>query len=113
MDSQESIHLTSNTPHWPSISSILLADFSSIPEQEDQLTHRIITPEVISPAHPWAYFDGLAQERGCGGGAILHLSESHFYKIKMGLGRGTNNFAELLALKLVLCWLIHLDILMV
>jgi len=61
------------------------------------LTHRNITPEVINTAHPWAYFDGSAQEAGCGGWAILHMSKAHVYKIKMGLGRGTNNYAELAA----------------
>jgi ribonuclease HI len=37
-----------------------------------------------------------------GGGAVLHLTENHCFHIKMGMGRGTNNYAELLALKLLL-----------
>lgn len=82
-------------PHWPSITTKLLADYSSIPEEDEQLTHRNITPKVINTSHPWAYFDGLAQEAGCGGGAILHLFEGHFYRIQMVLGRGTNNCGEL------------------
>jgi len=32
----------------------------------------------------------------------MFLSLNHFFKIKMGLGSGTNNFAELMALKLLL-----------
>lgn len=54
-----------------------------------------ITPEVIDRSYPWAYFDGSTQENGCGGGAILYISDKHYYKLKMGLGRGTNKFVEL------------------
>ena len=35
---------------------------------------------------------------------MLFMSHSHYFKIKMGLGNGTNNFAELMALKLLLCY---------
>jgi len=35
------------SPHWISITSRLLADYNSIPEEEDQPIHRIITPKVI------------------------------------------------------------------
>ena len=55
--------------------------------------------ENINTSMPWAYFDGSTQEIGCGGRAILHLSETHSFKIQMGLGRGTNNYVELLAAK--------------
>lgn len=37
-----------------------------------------------------------------GDGGIMFLSDSHFYKFQAGLGRATNNTAELMALKLVL-----------
>jgi len=53
-----------------------------------------ISQEQFDPNRPWAYFDGAAQEEGCGGGAILHISERHSYSLIMGLIRGTNNFAE-------------------
>ena len=33
---------------------------------------------------------------------MLHLSTYHFFSFKAGLGMGTNNFAELCALKLLL-----------
>jgi len=33
------------------------------------------------------------------GGAILYLSNTHLFKIQMGLGNGTNNFAELITLR--------------
>jgi ribonuclease HI len=35
-------------------------------------------------------------------GQVLHLSNRVSFKIKMGLGSGTNNFAELMSLKLLL-----------
>jgi len=89
-------------PHWPSIISRLLANYNSIPDDEDHLDQRIITPESIDSSHPWAYIDGLAQEMGCGGVAILHLSDSHVFKIQMGLGRAANNFTELILAKIII-----------
>ena len=38
----------------------------------------------------------------CGGGVVLHLSDSHSFIFSMGLGEGSNNYAELLSLKLLL-----------
>jgi ribonuclease HI len=32
----------------------------------------------------------------------MYLSDNHFFKIKMGLGQGTNNYVELMDLKLLL-----------
>jgi ribonuclease HI len=37
-----------------------------------------------------------------GAGGILYCSESTFWKYKTGLGRSTNNRAEVIALKLIL-----------
>jgi len=42
---------------------------------------------------------------GCGGGVILHLSKTHSYKIQMGLGRGTNNYANLVTAKNIIFFL--------
>jgi hypothetical protein len=36
-------------------------------------------------------------------GNFLFLSKSHFFRIKMGLGPGSNNNSELMALKLLRC----------
>jgi len=65
---------------------------------------RVILVEEIDYIKPWAFFDGASQEDGsfCGGEVILHLLDSHLFKLKMGLSQGTNNFAELLTLKLLL-----------
>ena len=43
----------------------------------------------------------------CGGGATLFLNSTHHFKITMGLGTGSNNYAELMALKLLLCFAIE------
>ena len=37
-----------------------------------------------------------------GGGAILYLAKNHSFELIVGLGEGSNNFAELLSLKLLL-----------
>lgn len=57
----------------------------------------------MDQSRPWAYFDGASQNnvKLCGG-VVLHLLVSHVFHIKMGLGPGTNNYAELMALKLLL-----------
>ena len=49
-----------------------------------------------------AFFDGATQDNRCGGGAYLFIREGNLYKITMGLGEGSNNFAELFSLKLLL-----------
>ena len=51
---------------------------------------------------PWAFFDGAAQNDYYGGGAILFLTNSHYFVLSMGLGGGTNNFSELMSFKLLL-----------
>ena len=51
---------------------------------------------------PWGYFDGAAQNNVCGGRAILHVSDNHFFELIVGLGEGSNNFAEIMSLKILL-----------
>ena len=60
--------------------------------------------EVIGKSLPWGYFDGLAagEPRICGAGGLFFIADDHFFTFKAGLGSGTNNFAELLGLKLLL-----------
>ena len=38
------------------------------------------------------------------GGACLYLNQSHFFQISLGLRTGTNNYAKLMTLKLLLCF---------
>eukprot|EP00253_Pinus_taeda_P020940 PITA_20940 len=86
-------------PHWPTILHHTIADYNLIPDEESSAPARIIRQVNIDKSKPWAFFDGSAQEVGCGGGAILYLNDTHCYKIQINLGRGTNNFAELCTAK--------------
>lgn len=38
----------------------------------------------------------------CGAGETVHFSEAYIIEFKAGLGEGTNNFAEIMVLKLAL-----------
>ena len=51
---------------------------------------------------PWGFFDGATKNNYCGGGALLFLLETHLFELVVGLGEGSNNFAELMSLKLLL-----------
>ena len=76
--------------------------YKAYPEHIRVARERRILEVDIDRTSPWAYFDGAAQNNVCGGGAVLFFAESHFFVISMGLGGGTNNFAELMSLKLLL-----------
>ena len=56
---------------------------------------------------PWAFFDGASQNSKCGGGDTLFLNTNHHFQISVGLGSRTNNFAELMTSKLLLCFAIE------
>jgi len=64
---------------------------------------------VIDKSYPWAFFDGDAEgdPMTCGGGGIIYLSENKHFSLKAGLGSDTNNFVELMALKLLLLFVIE------
>ena len=68
------------------------------------LNIRMVVNEQIDKASPWRYFDGstAGEPQICGAGGILYLSDEHFFTFSAGLGLGTNNYAELLALKLLI-----------
>ena len=67
--------------------------------------------EEIDHLRPWGFFDGSSQEQQitCGGGGCLFISTTHSFHILAGMGRGSNNFAELMALKLVLLFVVEKD----
>lgn len=44
------------------------------------------------------FFDGTKQKRCCGAGMVILLDTHHYFRLRMGVGRGTNSRAELLAL---------------
>jgi ribonuclease HI len=61
----------------------------------------------IDSSSPWGFFDGASQQNICGGGGLLFLSASHYFIMTFGIGPGTNNFAELLSLKLLIAFAIE------
>ena len=62
---------------------------------------RVIHPEEIDRRNTWGFFDGASESHlvKCGGGAVLHLSDDHFFLFSIILGAGTNNYAKLLSVK--------------
>lgn len=81
-----------------------LSILSHFPQDKGTAPVRFIQQEQVDFSRPWAYFDGASQNNNaqCVGGAVLHLSDAPSFKLKMGLGPGTNNYAELMSLKLLL-----------
>ena len=72
---------------------------------------RVVRVEEIDQHRPWGFFDVSYQEQQltCGGGGFLFTSPTHSFHISAGLGRGSNNFAELMALKLFLLFVVEQD----
>ena len=64
----------------------------------------MVVDEHIDKTTPWGCFDGSAAgvPQICGAGSLLYLSDEHYFTFSAGLGLGTNNYAELLALKLLI-----------
>ena len=65
---------------------------------------------MIQEGIPVGYFDGASQNNKAGAGICIFINPEHSLKASVGLGSGTNNFAELSALRLLLCWLHHKNI---
>ena len=95
-------------PSTPAITGALsVGFFNSFPIHIRAARERRTLEVEIDRTSPWAFFDGAAQNNLCGGGAVLYLTESHFFILSMGLGGGTNNFAELMSLKLLMMFAIE------
>lgn len=76
---------------------------SYFPQEKNTSVPYIMSQVVINKQTPWDYFNGASQnEVYGGGGAFLHMTENLSYKIQMDLGRRSNNYAEICALKLLL-----------
>ena len=80
---------------------------SYFPQAKNTPPPRIVAPELVNINTPWAFFDGASQNSTCGGGACLYLNQSHYFQISLGMGTGTNNYANLMTLKLLLCFSIE------
>jgi ribonuclease HI len=61
----------------------------------------------IDKSSPWGFFDGASQHNHCGGGGLLYLSDSHYYSLNFGFGTRTNNYVELMSLKLLIAFAIE------
>eukprot|EP00253_Pinus_taeda_P030204 PITA_30204 len=96
-----------HAPHWPTILLNTIDDYNIIPDEDTSAPTRISKPLYIDKTKPWAFFDGSAQETGCGGGAILHVSDTHCFKLQINLVRGTNNYAELCTAKHIIHYAIQ------
>jgi ribonuclease HI len=84
-----------------------LAILSSLPPQKIRVISRQSQEVEIDKSSPWGFFDGASQHNRCGGGGILYLSESHYYSMTFGFGTGTNNYVELMSLKLLIAFAIE------
>jgi len=90
-------------PSLPDLTCVMAVGFyNAFPEHVRAKKQRRDHVAEIDRTNPWGFFDGAAQNGRCGGGAILFLSDSHFFNLTFGLGDGTNNYAELMSLKLLL-----------
>eukprot|EP00253_Pinus_taeda_P034856 PITA_34856 len=96
-----------NSPSTEATAIQSTAVYSSIPEPENTRNKPQSREETIRVGVPWAYFDRASQTNSAGAGIIIHLNDSHSLMASVGLGTGSNNYAELTALKLLLCWLVH------
>lgn len=86
------------------------AIYSSIPPPEAKNPQKHDKPVNIQEDIPWAFFDGASQHNKAGAGLCIHLNPDHSIKASVGLGPGTNNYAELSALRLLICWLLQRNI---
>ena len=85
------------------VSSYSLGLMNNLPQSFPVVSIRTIFVEEIDKTYAWGYFDGSAagDPMICGAGGILFISDIHYVSFKAGLGLGTNNYAELCALKLL------------
>eukprot|EP00253_Pinus_taeda_P034216 PITA_34216 len=108
----KSIFQDKDTPTFVTATNIAAIYFAlPPPEQKDpkQKQNQIIIQEGI----PCGYFDGASQNNRAGAGLCIQISREHTLKASVGLGYGTNNYAELSALRYLLCWLLHRNINMI
>eukprot|EP00253_Pinus_taeda_P023686 PITA_23686 len=84
---------------WLHIISLITVAYNTLPDPPQPRNRSLRDPPHIDHSTPWAFFDGSAQQQGCGGGFLLFKNDQHFYKVKLGLGPGTNNFAEIISLR--------------
>lgn len=87
------------------------AIYSAIPAPDPKPLQSSSKNVIIQEGIPWAFFDGASQNNSAGAGLCIFINHEHSLKAFVGLGSGTNNYAELSTLRLLLCWLLHRNIL--
>jgi len=82
------------------------------PQESASKPRRTVGPLVLDQTKPWAFFDGAAQgtPSTCGGGGIIYWNDQRYMESRTGLGVGTNNYAEVMALKLIILLAVEKDI---
>jgi len=55
-----------------------MGEYSLIPDDPPPRNSCILTPILIDHSKPWEFFDGAAQERGCGGGGYSTYKSTTF-----------------------------------
>eukprot|EP00253_Pinus_taeda_P018226 PITA_18226 len=95
----------------PSVTAInVTAIYNTLPPPEDIVPKPNQNSNIIQEGIPIGYFDGASQNNKAGAGICIFINPEHTLKASVGLGSGTNNFAELSALRFLLCWLQHRNI---
>eukprot|EP00253_Pinus_taeda_P034952 PITA_34952 len=94
-----------------SIASNCVAIYSSIPPPESKSAQNRNNPPAIKEGSPWAFFDGASQDNRAGAGICIHLNHEQSLKASVGLGQGSNNYAKLSALHILMCWALKKNIL--
>jgi len=84
---------------WNRVEASIIAAYHELPDPPPTRPRNIQPMPNIDRTIPWAFFDGAANQTGCGGGFVLHINEHHRYLAKMGLGIGSNNYAQLSAIR--------------
>lgn len=64
---RNAIIFENNTVDWNLLHPIICAAYTELPNEISQKQPRNIIQEKINKDMPWAYFDGAAQQQGCGG----------------------------------------------
>ena len=95
--------LFNEKPCNPTITASLSYGFlNAFPQYIKSTRQRDSLDVELDKTLPWGIFDGASHNNASGGGDILYLTETHFYELVAGLGEGSNNFAEIMSLKLLL-----------
>eukprot|EP00253_Pinus_taeda_P027180 PITA_27180 len=80
---------------WYKVETSIISAYQEIPDPPPPRQRTIQPLPHIDRSTPWAFFDGAANQDGCGGGFVLYINDHHRFFVKLGLGIGSNNFAEL------------------